>query len=208
MSSMIRSITLAAALVASLPTFSSAEDAHHPSDAVTQPTAPAAPARSGVGPLSAPTPQMPAGGMPMMTMMMSMMGKGMQGMSDMAMPGMEMADRVEGRIAFLRAELKITEAQTKAWNDFAQALRENGKKLGETRSMMMGMSPQGSAQPPTLVQRLEQQERWYAARLGGIQAIKTALTNLYGTLADDQKKAADELMVPHLGLMPMGMAAN
>ena len=200
MSPTIGSIALAVALAASLPTFALAEDAHHPPGAAAAPTA------------AAPASQMPTGGMPMMSMMVSMMGKGMPGMPgmDMTMPGMDMADRVEGRIAFLRAELKITEAQAKAWNAFAQALRENSKKLGETRAMTRGMSPQGGAQPLTLVQRLEQQERWYAARHGGIQAIKTALANLYATLADDQKKAADELMVPHLGLVPMsmGMAAN
>src|SRR4029434_2294118 len=95
------------------------------------------------------------GGMPMMGMMndmKSMMG-GMSMMNAMGMmqsmrmmgPGMDgMAtiDRVEGRIAFLRAELKITDAQANAWNGFAEALRANAKKLGELRTSMMGKSAQ------------------------------------------------------------------
>src|SRR6516164_7300947 len=47
--------------------------------------------------------------------MMGMMGRG--GMMGM----MGMAGHVEGRIAFLKAELKITDAQTSAWNAFADA---------------------------------------------------------------------------------------
>ena len=52
-------------------------------------------------------------------------------------------DRIEGRIAFLRAELKITESQASAWNAFADALRTNSQKLGQVRA---SMTPQpGSA---------------------------------------------------------------
>jgi hypothetical protein len=45
--------------------------------------------------------------------------------------------RVEGRIAFLRTELKITDARSSAWNAFADALRTNAKSLGEVRASMM-----------------------------------------------------------------------
>ena len=37
-------------------------------------------------------------------------------------------DRVEGRMAFLRAELKITEAQANAWNGFARHCAQTQKK--------------------------------------------------------------------------------
>ena len=61
-----------------------------------------------------------------MMQMMGMMGRGMDGMATI--------DRVEGRIAFLRAELKITDAQADAWNGFADALRTNARKLAEVRA--------------------------------------------------------------------------
>jgi hypothetical protein len=55
-----------------------------------------------------------------------------------------------------------------------------------------------------LADRLELQERWLLARLEGTRTIKVAFTNLYGALSDDQKKTADELVAPHMG-MGMGM---
>lgn len=139
------------------------------------------------------------GGMPMMGMMMDMMGSAM--MSNAAMPGMDMADHVEGRIAFLRTEIKITDAQAKAWNEFAETLRSNAKMLSEARTTAM---QQAADQPASLVQRLGQQEIWYTARLNGIRAMKAAVPQLYAALSDEQKAAADQLLAPHLGLMPMG----
>ncbi|MBI5320195.1 Spy/CpxP family protein refolding chaperone [Bradyrhizobium sp.] len=137
------------------------------------------------------------GKMPMMDMMQKM------GMMQQAGGGMGMAtiDHVEGRIAFLRAELKITDAQNAAWNAFADALRANARSLGEVRSSIVsGMA--GAAQP-SLVDRFALQEKWLAARLEGTRAIKAALGNLIGALSDDQKKSADELLAPHMGMMSM-----
>ena len=121
------------------------------------------------------------------------------------MSGMATIDRVEGRIAFLRTELKITDAQTAAWNAFAEALRANAKSLGEVRASMM---PQGGAAQQSLIDRVALQEKWLAARLEGTQAIKSALANLVGTFSDDQKKTADELLAPHLGMDMMAMMAG
>jgi hypothetical protein len=138
------------------------------------------------------------GDMPMMHMgmmrMMGMMGPG---------GGMGTIDHVEGRIAFLRAELKITEAQTSAWNAFADALRANAKRLKEVRASMMSHSSDGQQQPLSLADRLELQERWLTARLEGIRAIKPAFVNLYGTFSYDQRKGANELLAPHMGMMEM-----
>jgi gamma-glutamyl phosphate reductase len=106
-------------------------------------------------------------------------------------------DRVEGRIAFLRTELKITDAQSGAWNTFADALRANAKNLGEVRSSMMAGAQQ------SLIDRLALQEKWLAARLEGTRAIKSALTNIVSTFSDDQKKTADELLAPHMGMIAM-----
>ena len=142
------------------------------------------------------------GNMPMANMMqmMGMMGQRGSEAGCAGMGGMATIDRVEGRIAFLRAELKITEAQSSAWNAFADALRANAKSLGEVRASMM---PQAAAGQQGLVERLALQEKWLAARLEGTRAIKSALTNLVGTLSDDQKKAAEELLAPHMGMMGM-----
>src|SRR5689334_9134641 len=53
-----------------------------------------------------------------------MMGWGTRGDRGPFARGPEgMLDRVEGRLAFIKAELKITEPQTAAWNDLATAIR-------------------------------------------------------------------------------------
>ena len=164
-----------------------ASDPHHPAQTATPAQSVPPPATQGM-----------MGGMPMMNMgtmrMMGMMGPG---------SGMATIDRVEGRIAFLRAELKITEAQMNTWNAFADALRANAKRLGEVRAAMMSHSGAGQQQLPTLADRLELQEQWLVARLEGIRAIKPAFVNLFGTLSDDQKKTANELLAPHMGMMAM-----
>ena len=147
---------------------------------------------------------MMGGNMPMTNMMqmMGMMGPSGAGTGCAGMSGMATIDRVEGRIAFLKTELKITDAQSAAWNAFADALRANAKSLGEVRA---SMAPQAGVPQQGLVDRLALQEKWLAARLEGTRAIKSALINLVGTLSDEQKEAANELLAPHVGMGAMAM---
>jgi hypothetical protein len=137
---------------------------------------------------------------PMMEMMqkMGMMRQPGDGAGSGDGMGMATIDRVEGRIAFLRAELKITDAQSAVWNAFADALRANAKSLGEVRASIMADPAQQS-----LLERFALQEKWLAARLEGTRALKSTLMNLMSALSDDQKKAADELLAPHMGMMAM-----
>jgi hypothetical protein len=178
-------------------------DAHHPAQTAQGASPAPAPAPA------APQPAQPGmGGMPMMnkmggTHMMDMMR--MMGMMPAAeamgagMAGMATIDRVEGRIAFLRAELKITDVQAVAWSAFADALRDNARRLGEVRTAMRAAAG-GQPQAATIVDRLSLQERWLAARLEGTRTMKAALTTLVAALSDDQKKTADELLTPHMGM--------
>jgi hypothetical protein len=140
------------------------------------------------------------GGMPMMNMMGMMR---MMVMSGPGMGGMATIDRVEGRISFLRTELKITNAQEKAWNAFADALRANAKRLGDVRSSMTPSASTGQPQTATLADRLELQERWLTARLEGTRAIKTGFVSLVSVLSDEQRRTANELLAPHMGMMGM-----
>jgi LTXXQ motif family protein len=200
----MKRLTLAAALLLTTMSSSSADhEAHHPDQkeapVATQPTPPAG--RPGMGGSQGMMGgggmmNMMGGNMPMMNMMQ------MMGMMQLCagMGGMATIDHVEGRIAFLRTELKITDAQTSAWNTFADALRTNAKNLGEVRASIM---PQAGAASQSLVDRLALQEKWHAARLEGTRAMKFALTNLVGTFSDEQKKTADEILAPHMGMMAM-----
>lgn len=148
----------------------------------------------------------PAAGMSMMNMMnmmagmMKMMGGGQMGMGGMDMAGMGMTERVEGHIAFLRAELQISDAQAKLWDAYAGALRDNAKRLKDSGGgMMAGM------QGPALLGQLDAQEKMLAARLEGTKAMKASLAPLYKALTEEQRKTADELLAPHMGLIGKGM---
>jgi hypothetical protein len=184
-------------------------DAHHvPAQAAAQPApqtpAPAQPGMMGPGMMAGQGMMM--GGPGMMAMMNMMQG----GMGPMMMGrGMGMIDRVEGRIAFMKAELKITEDQTPAWNAFADTLRANAKKLGDVRSAMM--TRESAARPQTVMQRLDLEEQWLTSRLDGTRATKAALAMLYDVLSAEQKQQADELIGPNVGvgrMMMMRMAAR
>jgi hypothetical protein len=151
----------------------------------------------------------PPAGMPMMNMMgqggmsmMNMMGQGgMDMMSAMPMGGMPMPDmgaHLEGRIAFLRAELDITDAQALQWEAFAQALRDSAAKLKQAQAA-------ASTGPIGFVDRVERQEQWLTVRLEGLKAIKAAVAQLEATLSEDQKKTAETLLTRPACFGPMGM---
>jgi hypothetical protein len=150
-------------------------DQHHPGAAAPAAGMPSAmPGGMGMG----------AGGMPGMMQMMGANGMQM------------MAQHVEGRIAFLKAELKITDAQLPQWNAFADAMRDNAKAMQGMMGPMMGMGQDG-----TLPDKLAAREKQLTAQTEAIRKLKAAADPLYAALSADQKKTADEIMVSPMGMM-------
>ena len=133
------------------------------------------------------------GGMMGMQDMMSMMRNMMTMMS--AQSGM-MAANVEGRIASLKSELKITDAQSSAWNKFADALRAAGGSMNDMYQQMMQSGPAA-----TLPARLNRRETMLAAHLTRVKALKEALTPLYASFSDAQKEIADSMMIGPMGML-------
>ena len=136
-------------------------------------------------------PQSQGGMMPMMQMMEKMMG------SHMSMPGMgatsgtaDVTDRIEGRIAFLKAELEITDKQMADWNVLADALRSSRQHLVEARKYLV---PDDKANSPD---RMERYERHLTERLEAVKSARTSFARLYPTLSDSQKQTADTILVP------------
>lgn len=200
MRKILKSSFAAAMLLSAAPAL--AEDAHHPAPAETTAPAPgeAAPQPSAPAPEGA---EMPGGmmGGDMMKMMQEMMGRhagmmrGMMadgaGMQDGMMGKMMAPEYVEGRIAFLRAELKVTDAQQPLWEAVAAALRENAR--GSAGMMQQEQDAQG------LPNSLERREKLLSARLDAVRQLRAAVEPFYASLDEAQKAAADNL------LMPMGM---
>ncbi len=123
--------------------------------------------------------------------MMRMMGGDGGGMMPMMQPR-----HIEGRIAFLKTELKITDAQAQPWSAFADALRDNAKAMTTMHGRMMSDGATTSA--PEMAQ---QEVKMLSMRLEGLKAIAGAETTLYTVLSDEQKKTADELLSTPMGSM-------
>jgi len=124
------------------------------------------------------------GGMPMMGMMMGQNGMPM------------MAKHMEGRLAFLKAELKITDAQLPLWNAFAQGMRDNATAMQAMPDAMMGMS-----KAATLPDKLTERETMLTARIEAVRKLKGAVDPLCAALDANQKKTADEIMLSPMGMM-------
>ena len=125
---------------------------------------------------------------------------GMMPMMNMMMGTRSGAAHIEGRLAFVKAELKITDAQAAEWNAFAEATRSNANSMSEIRATMMSRS----AAPSTLPDRLALEDKAMTAHLTALKKTEEAVAKLYAVLTADQKKIADSIVVGPMG-MPMGM---
>lgn len=110
-------------------------------------------------------------------------------------------DRVEGRLAFIKTELAVRDEQIAEWEKFTEAVRTNAENHnGLMRAMMEEMADGDYFERP-LPERLTEQESHMVARLEQIKEMRVAVEALYGMLDDKQKQAADEIMIPAMGMM-------
>ena len=66
-----------------------------------------------------------------------------------------MTQHVEGRLAFLKAELNIAAEEESLWNDYAAAIHDNAKTMTARCTTLMG---QAGASAQKLPDRLDAQE--------------------------------------------------
>lgn len=122
-------------------------------------------------------------------------------------------DHVEGRVAFLKAELKITDDQAPQWEAVAKAMRDQSaartalrNELRSERGQTEGEHDRAERrQTLTAPEILALREKATAARAKvlavnaeGQREFTTAFNALYNRLGDDQKKMADQLLARHL----------
>lgn len=139
------------------------------------------------------------------------MGQGMMGGSTMGRSGMgmggtrghgsmctAMTSHIEGRLAFLKAEIKITPEQESLWNDYATAVRANAQTM---TTRCASMTSQAGVKEASLPDRLDVREQFLAAQLDALRATSKALKPLYAALSDAQKQVADQLIRGMTGMM-------
>jgi hypothetical protein len=103
------------------------------------------------------------------------------------------ADHTEGRIAFLKAELKITDAQAQAWDGVASAMRQGAAARTALHEEMRARGDQ----PMTAVDRLAFRDKAMTIHADNGKAFTAAFKTLYAQLSDEQRKAADQLLSRH-----------
>jgi len=96
---------------------------------------------------------------------------------------------INGRIAFLKAELKITPTQEAQWQQVEAAMRENTKTLDQTitaaRQNRAGMNA---------IQRLELRDQFAKVRSENNSRFLAAFKPLYAGLSPEQQGMADQLI--------------
>lgn len=132
--------------------------------------------------------------------MMGMMGGGcpMIGMMGQGMMGGQarMGAMVEGRLAYLKSEINITDAQIDAWNGYADAVKGRVDVMQGRRQAMMDAMQKGSA-----IERMDARIKSIEAMVEAMKAVKPATEKLYAVLTDEQKKVADQLIGMDCGAM-------
>ncbi len=100
---------------------------------------------------------------------------------------------IDGRIAYMKAELKITPAQEPQFDKVAQAMRDNAN---DRQKAFQDMRAQ-RGKPHNAVDALNARIKMSQDRAQNDQRLLTAFKPLYDSLTPDQKKVADEMAAPH-----------
>jgi hypothetical protein len=108
-----------------------------------------------------------------------------------------MGSHIDGRLAYIKAELKVTDTQEPLWTAYAAAARDNANAMAGRCTTMMGKRDAQLSLPD----RLDRNEQLMAAQLDAMRAMNKALKPLYAALSDTQKKTADQLFWGPMGMM-------
>lgn len=116
-------------------------------------------------------------------------------------------ERVDARLAYIKAALKITDAQQPQWQAFADAMRksaaereqkmkERHEKMMQWRKQMAQGKPQHEHLRPTLVERLDRAQKRHADAIERLNARAAVVKPLYASLSPEQQKVADVVLAP------------
>ena len=124
------------------------------------------------------------------------MGPGMMGRNRMMTPGMMgpgmmmgYGPAMEGQLAYVKAELGITDAQKDAWDAYANAIKSRATTMQSMHTAMVQAMQTGSA-----LDRMEARTNAMQTMVESMKTIKPATEALYKVLTDEQKKKADLLL--------------
>lgn len=109
-------------------------------------------------------------------------------------------ERVDGRLAYMTTELKITSEQTAAWDAFAAVVRTSVKAHNDMMRSGTEEFEDGALFDKPLPEQLAFRITRMEAHLAQIKSVKAAVDELYAVLTDEQKAVADDVVLPLTGL--------
>jgi Cache 3/Cache 2 fusion domain/LTXXQ motif family protein len=98
--------------------------------------------------------------------------------------------RVEGRLAYAKTLLGITDNQAAAWKAYEDVSRSNVKSLQAAHQAVMSAEQSGS-----VIDRMQAQTGEMQARLDARKALQPATQNLYSALTPEQRERADAVLL-------------
>ncbi len=107
------------------------------------------------------------------------------------------AAAIEGHLAALKVELKITPEQESAWKTFTDKARQQAETMPARRAQM---SAQMHATDQSAPERLTQRTEFAKQRIASMETMTAAVKDLYAVLTPEQKALADR----QLAHGPMG----
>lgn len=107
----------------------------------------------------------------------------------------------EGKLAFLKTELKINADQEQAWNTFANVVRQADKARSDMRESRHERRKEFMEERdlPPLNERIDQHLHSMEEHLAMAKEMATATKTLYGQLTPEQRETADQMLASRHG---------
>lgn len=126
-------------------------------------------------------------------------GAGMAGAAgDNAARACAADQHIDGQLAYIKAELRIIDAQMPSWTVFANTFRANKEK--QASACMQAVKQARAMQSAGLLDSMQIMETRLADQLESLRAMDAAIRPLYESLSLEQRKAADEILKGGAGM--------
>lgn len=107
---------------------------------------------------------------------------------------------IDGVLAYVKAELKITADQEEAWQKFAGVIRDNVKAhTAAWQSRREAWHQSDDDKLPTVTERIDRRLQAMEQRTDSFKKMAEAAKALYTQLTPEQQARADQMMAPHGG---------
>jgi hypothetical protein len=98
--------------------------------------------------------------------------------------------KVEGRLAYAKTLLGITDSQAAAWKAYADVSRANAQRLQAAQEVVLNAERTGSA-----IDRMHAQTGMMEAQLDAMKALQPATEALYKALTPEQRERTDVVLL-------------